>query len=806
MLRNHLTVAWRNLRKYPFYSIINISGLALGLTAFLFIFLFVRHELSYDQYHPQAELIYRVNADGRLGEQILSSAETGAPVGPTMQADFPEVAAFCRFRSRGGFIVNYENRTFNEPNVIFTDSTFFQVFGAELEEGNPVEVLRAPNSAVITEALAQKYFGLQNPIGKTLLLDNAENYTVTGLMAPIPSNTHFNYDMILSLSSLEESQETLWGNMNFQTYVLLHQDRDKARFEEKMNKHLVSNYFAPEIEQYIGMPYQDFLDAGNAFDYSLFPVQEIHLRSDREGELAANSDSKYVWIFSIIGAFILLIACINFMNLSTARSAVRAREIGVRKVVGATRRDLVGQFLGESFLVTTLAVVIASALIVLLLGRFNELSGKVFSLTEVFSLPFILIALGLTVTTSLLAGTYPAFFLAQFQTLKVLRGTVTEGKSKPYLRNALVVFQFLITVFLLCGTLVVFQQLNYIQNKKIGFEREQLLLVNDAYALGDNLQAFKRRMQAESAVLNATVTGYLPIPSWRGSSSYFKGRTPDLDKAIITNNWRVDYDYIPTMQMELVAGRNFSTEFSTDSSAAIINETMASYFEGDPIGQEISNFGDTGDDLQVWNIVGVVKDFNFESLRQTIEPLALFIGEAPGFVCLRLRTDDCPGFVNRLEANWNEMAPGQPFSYNFMDESFDRMYNAEQRIGSIVGTFAFLAIFIACIGLIGLSTFIAQQRTKEIGIRKVLGASTAGLVQLLSRDFVKLVLLALVIAVPLAWWAMNSWLQSFAYRIDLNLGIFALAALLAVVIAILTVSLQSIKAALANPVDSLRGD
>ncbi len=806
MLRNHLTIAWRNLRKYPFYSVINVLGLALGLAAFLFIFLFVRHELSYDQYHPQAEWIYRVDADGQLGEQILTTAESGAPVGPTMQTDFPEVAAFCRFRSRGGFIVNFENRTFNEPNVIFTDSTFFQIFGAELQEGNPVEVLRAPNSAVITAAIAQKYFGLQNPVGKTLLLDNEENYTVTGVMNPIPSNTHFNYDMILSLSSLEESQQTQWGNMNFQTYVLLHQDTDVARFEAKMNDHLVSNYFAPEIEQYIGMPYQDFLDAGNAFDYSLFPVSDIHLYSDREGEMAANSDIKYVWIFSIIGAFILLIACINFMNLSTARSAVRAREIGVRKVVGATRKDLVGQFLGESFLVTALALIIAGGLIVLLLGRFNELAGKQFALADVFSPTFVGIAVGLTILTSLLAGTYPAFFLARFQTLKVLRGSITEGKSKPYLRNALVVFQFLITVFLLCGTLVVYQQLNYIQNKKIGVEREQLLLINDAYALEDNLQAFKTRMQSEADVINATVTGYLPIPSWRGSSSYFKGRTPDLDKAIITNNWRVDHDYIPTMKMELVAGRNFSTEFMTDSSATIINETMASYYEGDPIGQELSNFGGSGDDLEVFTIIGVVKDFNFESLRQTIEPLALFLGEAPGFVCLRLRTDDLPNFVNRLEANWNEMAPGQPFAYNFMDESFDRMYNAEQRIGAIIGTFAFLAIFIDCIGLIGLSTFIAQQRTKEIGIRKVLGASTAGLVQLLSRDFIKLVLVALVIAVPLAWWAMTSWLQSFAYRIDLSLGLFGLAAFLAVLIAVLTASLQSIKAALANPVDSLRGE
>lgn len=806
MLLNHLTIAWRNLRKHKFYSLINIMGLALGLTAFIFIYLFVRHEISYDKYHPAADRTFRVDAYGRLGDQTISTAQTGAPVGPTMKTDFPEVETFMRFRSQGSFIVNYENRTFTEPNVMFVDSTFFNVFGTPLVEGNPLTVLTAPNSVVISKAIAQKYFGAENPIGKALLLDNDDNYTVTGIMESTPSNTHYNIDLLLSLSTLEESRQQLWGNMNFNTYVTLHQGTHVEQFADKMNQHLVSQYFAPEIEQYIGMSWQDFLSSGNAFDFTLFPVTDIHLYSDLEDEIAANSDIKYVWIFSIIGAFILLIACINFMNLSTARSAVRAREIGVRKVVGATRRDLVRQFLGESFLVTILSLGIAAVLVFLLLGRFNDLAGKSFALSDLFSVQFILLGLTLVLMTGMLAGSYPAVFLSRFQTIKVLRGSVNQGRSKPYLRNALVVFQFLITVFLICGTMVVYKQLNYIQDKKLGFEREQLLILNDAYVLGDNIQAFKSRMLAETEVQNATITGYLPIPSWRGSSSYFKGRNAELDQAILTNNWRVDYDYLETMGMELVEGRDFSTDFATDSSAVIINESLAQYYEGSVIGQELSGFGDDGNSLNIFTIVGVVKDFNYESLRQTIEPLALFIGEAPGFVTMRLNTDQLPNFINRMEAVWSEMAPGQPFSYTFMDERFDRMYNAEQRIGSIIGTFAFLAIFIACIGLIGLSTFIAQQRTKEIGIRKVLGASTVGLVQLLSRDFVKLVIFALVIAVPLAWWAMNSWLESFAYRIELNLSIFATAAVIAVLIAVLTVSFQSIRAALANPVDSLRGE
>ncbi len=806
MLKNHLAIAWRNLTKYKFYSTINIAGLAFGLAAFLFILLYVNDELSYDQYHPFADQTYRVDGNGKIGDQVIQTGHSGAPVGPTMKIDFPEVETYCRLRGRGNYLVKYENRHYKEEALVFADSTFFQVFGIKMVEGDPERALTQPNTLVLTKEMAEKYFGMDEPLGKSLLLDNEEEYKVTGVIEKMPTNTHFNFDFLMSMSTLEESRRPEWGSMNFGTYIVLQKGVDVSAFEEKMSQHLIANYFAPEVEKYIGMSWSDFTKGGNRFDYSLFPMVDIHLYSDRDDELTANSDIKYVWIFSIIGLFILLIACINFMNLSTARSAIRAKEIGVRKVIGALRQDLVGQFLGESMVVSFLALALAWGIVYFTLPYFNDLSDKTFLTYQITSPGFLLIMLALATTTGLLAGSYPALFLSRFQPSKVLKGFYKIDGSKPHFRNGLVVFQFLITVFLICGTLIVYQQMHFIQNKKLGYEREHLLMLGDAYALGDNINAFKERMLALPEVGSATVSGFLPVPSSNNNSSYFMGREPDMNKAILINSWRVDHDYVKTMGMEIVQGRDFLKEMLTDSMAVLINERLASYYDGDPIGQELSNLGEAAEDISIYKIIGVVKDFNFESLRQNIEPLAFFIGSSSGYITMRLQTDNIPSFINTLQSSWNEMAPGQPFSYSFMDDRFDKMYRTEQRMGNIIGTFAFLAILIACIGLVGLSTFTAQQRTKEIGVRKVLGASTSSLVKLLSKDFLKLVLIALVFAVPLSWWTMNIWLQGFVFRIDVEWWVFAMAGSISVLVAFLTVSFQSVKAALANPVESLRSE
>lgn len=805
MWKNHLKIAWRNLKKSKLYTAINIFGLSSGLIAFLFILIYVQDELSYDTYNPFSDRLYRVDFQGRLGDQEINSAQNAAPVGPTLQETYPEVEGFMRFRSHGSFLVKYQNRHHKEDRITFVDSTFFTLFNIPLIKGEVEDVLKAPNSVVLTQAMAQKYFGIEDPIGKQLILDNEDAFEVTGVMEEIPHNTHFQFDFLLSMSTIEESQNQQWGSFNFIVYLLLQKGTDKAAFQDKIQDVLVEN-FGKEIEQYVGLSWEEFIAAGNQGQYKLTAVNEIHLHSDREGELGANGDIAYVWIFSIIGLFILFIACINFMNLSTASASTRAKEVGVRKVVGAARSSLIQQFLSESLLISLLSGGLALAGIWFLLPYFNELSGKDIPGLMIRNTEFMVLAALISILVGILAGSYPAFFLSAYQPIKVLKGQMEGGRNKSWLRSGLIVFQFLITTSLIIGALVVYRQLEFVQNKKLGFDKDQVLVVNDAYALGDNIGAFKERLLQNPAVEIASVTGYLPVPSYRNTTSFFKGNSPVPENAILLNNWYIDHDYIPTFEMEIVEGRAFSTSFPSDSSGVIINEKAAEFWQGEnPVGKTVSQY-DNQDQLVTHTIVGVIQNFHYESLRSRIQPLALFLGDSKGAVSMRVQTDDMAGFIGFLEKGWNDMAPGQPFDYSFLDERFDQMYRAEQRVGRIISTFTILAIFIACIGLFGLATFAAQQRTKEIGIRKVLGASLSGLVGLLTKDFLGLVLISLVIAIPIAWYGMNKWLQNFAYSTKLDWWVFAVAGLSAILIAFMTVSFQSLRAALANPVKSLRSE
>lgn len=806
MLKNYFKIAIRNLIKNKLYSLINIFGLAVGLTAFLFILIYVQDELSYDNYHEYADQIYRVDGDGKLGDQIITTLQAGAPVGPTLKEDFPQILSWFRFRLRGTYLVKYDNKHYQENSIAFADSTLFQFFSLKMKTGDPATALTVPNTVVISEKMAEKYFGLEDPIGKSLVFDNETPYRVTGVLEKIPTNTHFNFDFFASMASLEESRRNQWGNMNFNTYIILQEGTDYKGFEEKMSAHLIKNYFAPEVEQYIGQSWSDFIAGGSYFHYRLFPLKDIHLHSDKEGELAANSDIKYVWIFALISLFILLLASINFMNLSTARSAVRAKEIGVRKVIGAQRSSIIQQFLGESLIVTFIAMILAGGAVLLLLPYFNDLAGKELSLASLNTPVFYLAALGTLILVGLAAGSYPAFFLSKYQPVKVLKGVIRNENSAPNLRNGLVVFQFLITIFLMCGTYVVYNQLQFIQQKKLGYDKEQLLILHDTYVLDEKLQPLKEKLLAIPQVESATVSSFLPVPSSNNSSSYFKGKNSDLSQAVLLNNWTVDVDYVQTMGLKIAKGRNFSLDFPSDTMGVLINEATAAFFgEEDPIGKHFSNY-DNDDNLVAYKILGVVEDFNYKSLRQTIEPLIIHLGRSSGLMTLRFQSDNIPNFIQQIEDNWKTVSTDAPFSYSFMDDRFNRMYLAEQRIGKIIATFAFLAIFIACIGLIGLATFMAQQRTKEIGIRKVLGASPIQLVNLLSKDFLKLVLIAFVIATPIAWLAMGKWLENFAYRVELEWWMFVGAGVAALGIAFLTVSWQSVRAALVNPIESLKSE
>lgn len=807
MIRNYLIIAWRNLTKDKLYSLINISGLTIGLSAFLFILLYVVDELNYDQYHPHSDRIYRVDVNAKLGDQLVNTATNGSPVGPTMTADFPEVETYCRFKDQGSFAVSRGNRTFNEESVIFSDSTFFKVFGIPLKVGNPTFALVDPNSVVINSNMATKYFGEEQAIGNSLTFGDDIEFKITGVIDPVPQNTHFNFDFILSMSTLDQSRNGEFSSMNFQTYVVIQKGVNMESFGTKVNDHLVSEYFAPEVSKYIGMSWDEFKKGGNYFNYELFPIRDIHLKSSKDSELQANGDIKYVWIFSITGLFILFIACINFMNLYTARASTRAKEIGVRKTVGAGKGNLITQFLSESVLVSLIALIIGWGIISLMLNSFNELSGKTFTLEQISKPGFLFISLLIAVMTGLFAGSYPSAILARFQPLNVLRGTFPRSQSKSHFRNSLVVFQFLITAFLMSGMLIVTKQLHYIQNKKLGYDKDRLIMIgNDSNALGTNLNAFKDKMISLSTVENASVSGYLPVPSNNDNSYHFKGREQDMNNAVLTNSWTVDHNYVKTLRLNIIKGRDFMRSMSTDSNAIIINERLASYYEGDPIGKELSRPGFTDGSILTYQIIGVVEDFNFESLRQNIEPLAMRLGNSTDFITLRINTPDIPELINSIETTWNEMASGAPFSYAFLDERFDRMYRAELRISQIITTFAILAIFIACIGLIGLSTFMVNQRSKEIGVRKVLGATSIGIVQLLSQDFLKLVLIALFVAIPISWWAMGKWLEGFAYRTEISWHIFAWTALGTILLTLLTVSFQSLKAAVANPVESLKSE
>lgn len=808
MLRNYLTVAFRNLWKHKFYSFINILGLALGLACFLFIFLFIRDELSYDQYHEKADRIYRVNFDGHAFDQDLNFAVVGAPLGPTVLEAYPEVEQQCRFRSYGSYAVRYEDKSYLEEDWIFVDSTFFDVFSFEMITGNPETALTEPNTIVITERMAEKYFGNTDAIGKSLTADNDQLYRVTGVMKEIPHNTHFNFDFFASMASTDESRNPTWLSNNFQTYLVLKEGVDvdavNAKFEQ-----LVRDYVGPEIEQFMGQTFDDLLAAGNFINFSLFPMQKIHLYSDKMEELAPTSDIKYIYIFAFIGLFILLLACINFMNLSTARSASRAKEVGMRKVVGAERKQLIGQFLSESVVITFLGFLLAVGGLFSFLARFNTLSGKDLSVAQINHPAFWGGMLLLVAAVGIIAGSYPAFYLSSFRPIAVLKGRITKRVGNAVsLRSVLVIFQFAITVGLIAGTMVIGKQLNYIQNKKLGFDKDQVLILNNFYTLGNNCQAFKDEILKHPQVISASMSSSLPTPSSRNSSATFLGRTPDPSKTHVVQLFTVDYDYIPTLGMEVVNGRAFSRDFPSDSSGVILNESaVAMYGLDEPLGQEVSVFsGGTPEnpEINTTKVVGVVKNFHFESLRSKIGPLAIFLGESRGRLSIKIESKEVPRLIADIQQQWNTMGPGQPFDYTFMDEDFSSVYESETRIGQIFSVFTFLAILIACLGLFGLATFTAEQRTKEVGIRKVIGASIGRIFVLLTAEIMKWVLIANLIALPLAYYFMNRWLEGFAYPVDISWFTFTIALVVSLLIALITVSYQALKTAWMKPIKSLR--
>lgn len=810
MLKSYLKIAWRNLLKNKTFSLINIIGLASGLACFILIALYVADELSYDRYNEKASRIYRINSDIKFGGNNLHLAVTSDPMGATLKKDYPQVEEFVRFFNSDGYrMVKKGNGYIHEDDVAHADSTLFNVFTLPLIAGDAKKALTEPNTVVITESTAKKYFGTTDVVGKNIETDENKStlYKITAVIKDIPRNSHFNFNFIFSMHNVQYQ----WGNFlsnNFQTYIVLRPGTNYKVFEKNFAQ-VIDKYLLPQAKQFMNIgSMEEFAKAGNRLEYSLIPLTDIHLHSDRFPELGVNGNIQYVYIFSAVALFVLLLACINFMNLTTARSSNRAKEVGIRKVLGTEKKSLVQQFLTESILTAFISTIFAVTIVWLCISWFNNLSGKELAVTELFQPKYLLFLLTLPIIVGFLAGGYPAFFLSSFRPIVVLKGKINAGFKRSTLRNVLVVFQFATSIFLIAGTIVVYRQLNYIQTKKLGFNKDQLLIINGTGGMGNNTEAFKTEVSKLTGVKASAYAGFLPIAnSNRNDNTYSTSPVMDSKNGFNMQTWLADYDYLNVMGMELVSGRNFSKEFGTDSSALIINETTAKLLGFDnPVGKKMYTYfqDQFGTKLISYDIIGVVKNFHFESLRQNIGPLCFRLGKPSWVTAFKVNTGNIQELVKNVENKWKAMAPAMPFSYQFLDEAFDNMYKVEQRTGKLGLSLAVIAILIACLGLFGLATYMAEQRIKEIGVRKVLGATVSNLVSMLSKDFVKLVLISTVLAVPLAWWAMNKWLQDFAYRINIGWWVFAAAGVLALLIALLTVSSQAIKAAIANPVKSLR--
>jgi putative ABC transport system permease protein len=808
MYKNYFTIAWRTFLKSKGYSFINIAGLAVGLSACLLIGLYVKHELSYDRFHEKASRVYRVNMDLKFGDNHLGLAVANPTFGETAMNEVQQVEVSTRLQWAGGFLVKKVNENLTEGNVAWADSTLFDVFTLPMIQGNPRTALTEPNSIVITESVARKYFDRADVVGETLTINNSESRKITGVIKDIPSNMHFQFTSFLPIVERKDALEDSWGgNQNWNTYLLLKEGANVEEVVPLLNK-MLDRHLGPQLQMLIGKSLDEFEREGNFFRASLIALPDIHLSGGLIGELYGTGNIQYVYIFSAIAGCILFIAIINFMNLATARSANRAREVGMRKVMGSMKSALVGQFITESVLTCAAAMLFAVGLTVTLFPFFNELTGKSLDSSMLFTPQ---IAIGIVATTfvvGVLSGSYPAFYLSAFQPVAVLKGKAGGSGKRSVFRNVLVVFQFAASVFLIAGTLIVYRQLQYIQHKDVGYNREQLLIINNIDKLGNRTDALKTSLLQVRGVEKATVTGYLPVNFYRNNDSFFTSPSLDIKDMISMQKWMIDEDYLETMGMTLIEGRNFSKDMAADTGSLIINESAAKFLGHHNILEKklYRIVDESAKTLKEFRVVGIVKDFNFSSLREPVKPLAFLLGSNDGGMTARLQGSDITQTVSAIEDKWKAVAPDLPFEYSFMDADFDKLYKGESQSGILITYFASLSILISCLGLFGLATFMAEQRTKEIGIRKVMGASVPGITALLSKDFLKLVLIAVVIAVPLAWYFTDKWLQDFAYHIDIEWWIFAVASVLALIIALMTVSVQAIKAAVQNPVSSLRSE
>ncbi|HAA20465.1 MAG TPA: hypothetical protein DCP28_17520 [Cytophagales bacterium] len=810
MISNFFKIALRNLRKKAGYSFINIVGLAVGLTVTLLLWMYVRSEMGYDKYHPNSENIYRLALNRIYPGRVASYAITPHSYGDAILTDIPEVIGVTQvlpFRQNATVTYQpeqgFETKTFEEEHAVVADSNFFKVFTAfEFIEGDPATALKGATSLVMTESTARRYFGSESAIGKVVSMQGLD-FSVTGVCKDAPENTHFQFDMLASIQFIPFFQQLNFMGFSIYQYLVLQDGVDPAVVEAKLPA-LVEEYAGAEIQRNLDQSYAEYVAAGNGYDYFLQNVEDIYLTSHLEGEMRTNGDIDTLYLFLFISFFILIIAIINFMNLATARSTERAKEVGVRKTLGSSRGRLIGQFLTEASLISGIALVLAFVLVSLSLPWFNQMVNGTLSLADNYSW-MVPTGIGLAVLVGLLAGSYPAFALSSFRPAVVLKGKLESSMKGVQLRNSLVVVQFFISILLITGTIIIFQQMNYLRSKDLGFDTEQMIVVNRANVLATNLLPFIAEAERIPGVESTGLANTQP-----GENAFYFGamfQQPGATEPTTTKGMTVNEDFFPTLEMELVAGRFFDENFQ-DSLSMVINESaVAEFGYDDPIGQRVELINGQGQPNTPLTIVGVVKDFHFESLHTEITPFVFTYTDSVGaYLFVRTESEDYREVLAQLESTWDGMDSGSPFQFSFLDEDLDQLYIAEQQNGRKLTVLTGLAIFIACIGLLGLAAYTAQQRRKEIGVRKVMGASLFQIIFMLSGKFTRLVLISLVLSIPVAWYFAQQWLDTFAYRIGVNPLVFILAGVGAIVMAWLTVSYQSWRAAAVNPIRSLKED
>lgn len=812
MLKNYFKIAFRNLAKYKFISFINLFGLTVGLACCLLILTYILHEVSYDKYNSKADRIYRVTRvfNNKEGIVSLHLGAVAPPFGPLLQNDFPDIQKVTRILPNGSCPLRYEDKIFNEKETFFADANLFSIFDVPLIKGNPATALSDPFSVLLTDEAAKKYFGNEDPINKVIRMDNRYNFKVTGIFASFPSAAHFHPAILFSFNTLkdsaiygEKSLETNWGNNAFFTYILLPKDYPvknlQAQFPAFLDRHMRENYSDPA-----SVP-------SKLTSLTLQKLTDIHLRSHLDEEMEENGDIRRVYIFGAIALFILLIACINYMNLSTARSSLRAKEIGIRKAAGALRGEIITQFLSESVLITWIAILLAITSAWLTLPWLNKITGLTLSL-QVLMTPGVLVPLFLTpFVIGGLSGIYPALYMSSFQPVQVLKGLVKTGGGNISLRKILVVVQFSISIILIISTVVVYQQLHFMQAASLGLQKDQIVDLEYIGDFNNNFESFRSDLLQNPNFREVSRSSRIPSGRLLDEQGAYTESGDSLQPVSADIKCvAVDHDFIPAYNIQMAAGRNFSRDYALENNSFLLNvaatRVLGMRTPQEAIGRTFK-YGDAKG-----RIVGIMKDFHFESMRQQIQPVVFFMPQASqakdfyGHISVKLTGTNTVAAIDHLEKTWKKYLPQTPFEFTFLDERFKKLYMTEETQGILFTTFAGIAIFIACLGLLGLSAFTITLRIKEIGIRKVLGASVSSIVALLSRDFLVLVLLSAIIAFPVSWYAMHTWLQDFAYKISIQWWIFLIAGILATAVALITIGFQAIKAATANPVKSLHNE